>query len=146
MQNKEILMSSSRVNEFGDKKNLETSLNWAQMTDGRTDERQQIYRTNLLREEISFHSFQFWVSENGKSEQGLFGQQTQAYFYNLSRFETFLSAEQKMTQSLIHQEHVKKLSSWRYFKTMPIREPKEVPVGTSDMDACSVSFIPSQDW
>ena len=30
MQNKEILMSSSRENEFGDKNNLETSLNWAQ--------------------------------------------------------------------------------------------------------------------
>ena len=31
MQYKKILMSSSRKNEFGDKNNLETSLNWAQI-------------------------------------------------------------------------------------------------------------------
>ena len=31
MQNEEILMSSSQENEFGDKNNLETSLNWAQI-------------------------------------------------------------------------------------------------------------------
>ena len=31
MQNEEILMRSSRENEFGDKNNLETSLNWAQI-------------------------------------------------------------------------------------------------------------------
>ena len=31
MQYEKILMSSSRENEFGDKNNLETSLNWAQI-------------------------------------------------------------------------------------------------------------------
>ena len=31
MQNEKILMSNSRENEFGDKNNLETSLNWAQI-------------------------------------------------------------------------------------------------------------------
>ena len=31
MQNEEILMSSSRENEFGDKNNLETSLHGAQI-------------------------------------------------------------------------------------------------------------------
>ena len=31
VQNKEKLMNLSRENEFGDKNNLETSLNWAQI-------------------------------------------------------------------------------------------------------------------